>query len=385
MFEIVILSSVCKIIKQTPQKFDGDKQYVATGDLKNSEIISSTKVTYENRPSRADCTVNAGDVLFAKMAGTEKTLVAKKYHEEMLFSTGFAVLRPVSGILDSGFLYHILRSENFLSQKDRMSSGATQRAITNKALSQMKISIPPLMEQKRIAAILDKTDEIEKNSMKAHKTRNLVIQSTFYAMFGDPGLNERGYDMASLSKLGTGVVRNGLSPSSSGQFSGKVLTLSAITQGHFQSEAQKEAMFDKNFPPNKLVQEKDFLICRGNGNINLVGQGVFPTTSFNDVMFPDTMIAFEIDRYKVEPSYLDIIWKSTIVRNQIKQGARTTNGTYKVNQQVLKNITFPLPPIDEQREFTSLIEKMRPMWDDIEEANHLSKRKLKQSLTNLLA
>ena len=285
------------------------------------------------------------------------------------------------------YLRHYLLSDQFNAQFMSTVAGVGGSLLRARpaAVAKLEITLPEINAQKRIAAILDKADEIEKNSMKAHKTRNLVIQSTFYAMFGDPGLNERGYDMASLSKVGTGVVRNGLSPSSSGQFSGKVLTLSAITQGHFQSEAQNEAMFEKNFPPNKLVQEKDFLICRGNGNINLVGQGVFPTTSFNDVMFPDTMIAFEIDRYKVEPSYLDIIWKSTIVRNQIKQGARTTNGTYKVNQQVLKNITFPLPPIDEQREFTSLIEKMRPMWDDIEEANHLSKRKLKQSLTNLLA
>ena len=66
MAEILMLSSICSIIKQTPQQFDGYKEYVATGDLQNSEIISSTKVTYQNRPSRADCTVKSGDVLFAK-------------------------------------------------------------------------------------------------------------------------------------------------------------------------------------------------------------------------------------------------------------------------------------------------------------------------------
>ena len=112
MVEIRLLSSVCKIVKQTPQYFDGYKKYVATGDLKGSEITSFTDVTFANRPSRADCTVNSGDVLFARMAATEKTLIAGKKHEEMLFSTGFAILRPMPDVLDSTYLstFYVLKN-----------------------------------------------------------------------------------------------------------------------------------------------------------------------------------------------------------------------------------------------------------------------------------
>ena len=183
MAEILMLSSICSIIKQTPQQFDGYKEYVATGDLQNSEIISSTKVTYQNRPSRADCTVKSGDILFAKMAATEKTLIAEKIHEDMLFSTGFAVLRPISEVLDSAYLYHVLRSEKFLSEKDRLSSGATQKAITNKALLKMKICIPSLNEQRIIAAILDKSGEIKQTSEYVMSMRQQLLLSTFYEMF----------------------------------------------------------------------------------------------------------------------------------------------------------------------------------------------------------
>jgi type I restriction enzyme, S subunit len=140
MYEVKKLLSVCDIVKQRPKQYEGYKQYVATGDLKSSEIVSSTEFTFEGRPSRADCTVRTGDVLFAKMAGTEKTLVAGKHHEDMIFSTGFAVLRPIGGDLDSRYLYHYLRSHRFLSEKDRLSSGATQKAITNKSLERITIT-----------------------------------------------------------------------------------------------------------------------------------------------------------------------------------------------------------------------------------------------------
>ena len=158
-------------------------------------------MTYENRPSRADCTVNTGDVLFAKMAGTEKTLVAEKKHEEMLFSTGFAVLKPIPEILDSSFLYHILRSEKFLSEKDRLSSGSTQKAITNKVLMTMKISIPPLSEQRRIADILDKAAEIRETSVAIFPLREEAIMSIFQEKFGDTKLNPKGWPLYPLKEI----------------------------------------------------------------------------------------------------------------------------------------------------------------------------------------
>jgi type I restriction enzyme S subunit len=179
MFETKKLHSVCEIINQSPPQFTGYKQYVATGDLQNSEIISSTNVTYDNRPSRADSILKSGDVIFAKMADTDKALIAGKMHEEMLFSTGFAVLRPMPEILDSRYLYHILRSEKFLSEKNRLSSGATQKAITNKALLGINLPLPPIREQKRIANILDLVEKTGFLSKKIERNMDSIWKGLF--------------------------------------------------------------------------------------------------------------------------------------------------------------------------------------------------------------
>lgn len=188
MMETKKLHSVCEVINQSPPQFTGYKQYVATGDLQNSEIISSTNVTYETRPSRADSILKSGDVIFAKMANTDKALIARKMHEEMLFSTGFAVLRPIPEILDSGYLYHILRSERFLSEKNRLSSGATQKAITNKALLRINLPLPSLSEQKRIANILDLVEKTGFLSKKIERN----IASIWKGLFQEKILSEVG-------------------------------------------------------------------------------------------------------------------------------------------------------------------------------------------------
>jgi len=58
------------------------------------------------------------------------------------------------------------------------------------------------------------------------------------------------------------------------------------------------------------------------------------------------------------PAYLQSIWNSKKVRHQIEQKARTTNGTYKINQNVLASVYFPLPPLELQRRFAAIVEQV---------------------------
>ena len=156
---------------------------------------------------------------------------------------------------------------------------------------------------------------------------------------------------ATLLKTG---MRNGISPSSYGTSSGKVLVLSAITGVAFDNDQVKEGLFTSPFTPDQFVSTQEFLICRGNGNKSLVGCGRFPTISLHDTVFPDTMIAAGVDPSQVAPLFLERLWSTDCVRRQIENGARTTNGTYKINQKVLAAIELPVPPMSEQMRFAEV-------------------------------
>ena len=93
------------------------------------------------------------------------------------------------------------------------------------------------------------------------------------------------------------------------------------------------------------------MICRGNGNVDRVGRGFFPTTSMPDVTFPDTMIAARSRSDRLDPQFLQRVWNSDAVRRQIEAAARTTNGTFKVNQSMLEGIEFIAPPLRKQQDF----------------------------------
>ncbi|MCA2227555.1 restriction endonuclease subunit S [Nonomuraea aurantiaca] len=166
----------------------------------------------------------------------------------------------------------------------------------------------------------------------------------------------RKWQVKTLSDVLSGSPKNGLSPSNGGTVLAKVLTLSAITGDRFKESAFKVATFNSSPPLNQSVDSRDLLICRGNGNIGLVGRGFFPTRDMEDTTFPDTMIAARPGA-EIEPRFLEFLWNSVIVRRQIEALARTTNGTFKINQKMFDQIEIPVPPIPEQRLIAEVLDQ----------------------------
>ena len=239
----------------------------------------------------------------------------------------------------------------FKEQINNKAVGAIFKNLTTHQIADIEIPLPPLEEQRRIAAILDKADAVRRKRKEAIALTEELLRSAFLEMFGDPITNPKRWSTVPFSQLVQGEMRNGLSPSNKGTYRGQVLTLSAITQGTFNSAERKTAEFDVPPPKNKMVRKSDLLVCRGNGNINLVGCAKFPDTDYNDVIFPDTIIGVPINSSLVNRNYLETLWNSSSVRRQIEQQARTTNGTQKINQKVLNNIQILLPPMALQEKF----------------------------------
>ena len=258
------------------------------------------------------------------------------------------------------YLRQVLVSNDFNAKFMRTVSGVGGSLLRARPaeVAKIKIALPALSEQRRIAAILDKADALRAKRREAIAKLDQLLQSVFLEMFGDPVTNPKGWPMKFFGEVCESSFRNGLSPSTSGSVPGKVLTLSAITRQHFQSHHQKEALFDRPPSDNQQVKMDTFLICRGNGNRQLVGVGVFPNHDLSDVCFPDTIIGANIAKDRVSPRFIEQIWGSRLVRNQIESGASTTNGTFKINQKILEKISIPIPPRELQDHFESISIKL---------------------------
>ncbi|MBS1078257.1 restriction endonuclease subunit S [Gluconobacter kondonii] len=100
--------------------------------------------------------------------------------------------------LDNRFLYWLTANPDFWPKR-----GAAQPFITIGDARALKIPLPPLEEQKRIAGILDQAAELCRLRTQALDRLNTLGQAIFHEMFGDPATNPYGWNLTTLPELGT--------------------------------------------------------------------------------------------------------------------------------------------------------------------------------------
>ena len=312
-------------------------------DYFGKEVASKDKTTYKivprgcfaYNPSR----INVGSVDWQR--NEERVIVSPLYN---VFS--------VSKELDQEYLYYYLKSDFALQRIRVVATGSVRDNLKLEMLKEFPILLPPKDIQKAIANNLDRVKRIIALRKIEIEKLDELIKARFVEFFVG-----KKYEIVKAGSI-IKEMRNGVSPSTSGGHFEKVLTLSAITQGKFDDKAWKEGFFTDCPSAEKRITEDDFYICRGNGNKSLVGMGVYALENRADLVFPDTVIAAHIDTERMVLPYLWIMWQQPEVRKQLESGARTTNGTYKINQKVISEIKIICPPINEQEVFADFIKQV---------------------------
>ena len=343
----------------------GGEHIDSDGTVRTNKFKYITRETFESlRSGRVSC----GDILIVKDgATTGKTAYFDGTYpfKDVALNEHVFRLKTNPDTAFNKYVFWFLFSNRGQVEMQKDFRGATVGGISRGFVEKVDLPIPfkngkpDLNEQKRIAAILDKADGIRRKRQQALRLADDFLRSVFLDMFGDPVNNPKSWDELEFSEIVQNTFRNGLSPSNSGVVEGEVFTLSAITSGKLDFKHSKTAMFDRKPSTNQLADENAFLMCRGNGNKRLVGIGVFGSRDSKSIGFPDTIIACNPSPDLIEKDYLSFIWNSPCVRRQIERKARTTNGTYKVNQTMLASIRFPVPSLSLQRDFARISAAVR--------------------------
>jgi type I restriction enzyme S subunit len=326
--------------------------------------------------------VQPGDVLLSKIVPHIRRawVVEPSAGSRQIASSEWIVFRSKEA--DARYLRHFLVSDGFHRQFMQTVSGVGGSLLRArpKYVAKIKIPLPPLEEQRRIAAILDKADQLDKNRLSAIQSVEALQGSLFNEISNASMYPNKNLEQYRLSDLLEIPLRNGLSPSTEGSVEFSVLTLSAITRGRFKLESTKKGVFNSIPPREKTVKREDFLICRGNGNLNLVGLGEFPGTTDESTAFPDTMIAARLRHELVNPTYFATAWKQQSIRSQILGKSRTTNGTYKINQTSLESIVISLPSLERQAAFAGRVAPLRALAEKHESSMLARLAELKSSI-----
>ena len=123
-----------------------------------------------------------------------------------LATTELVPLLPDPKRLDRRFLVYYLRSNEFVNWVNGQVAGAKMPRVSMKVFWEHEIPLPPLPEQKRIAAILNKADAIRRKRQHAIQLADQFLRAVFLEMFGDPVTNSKGWEVGSIDALCTDIV-----------------------------------------------------------------------------------------------------------------------------------------------------------------------------------
>lgn len=129
---------------------------------------------------------------------------------------GWLVLSPRQKNVDSDYFYHLLGSDAVFAEFERLAAGATVKNLNIDLVKGVRVPLPPLPEQRRIAAILDKAEALRTKRRAALAKFDGLAQSIFFEMFGDTTTNPKSWRSKQLEdvvKSGTivtyGIVQAG--------------------------------------------------------------------------------------------------------------------------------------------------------------------------------
>ena len=344
-----LFTDLISFVGKAPKKFDGYKKYVSTGAV-NGNIIESDDielVDYSSRPSRANLVACSGDILFAKMAETEKTLLLDDETEKNIYSTGFCAIRAKENIIESKALYYLLGSSLFLNQKNTNSSGATQRAITNTGLSKIRIKLPTMEKQREFCGIMDKVVDSIELRKKQLGYFDKFTKSLFIEMFGDISDQDK-VEVSRICKLITDGTHQ---PPKFEERGIPFLFVSNIVTNNITYDTEK---FISEETYKELIKRTPIEI--GDLLLSTVGSyGHAAIVKFTKRFCFQRHIAYLKPKSKiVDSEYFRSAILSDNVQRQIHLGVKGI-AQKTLNLSEIRKLRIPLPPMVQQQQFAKVV------------------------------
>ena len=283
-----------------------------------------------------------GDYVMASSGVTwGKIAEVKEEHLPLCLNTSIIKLKPKNNNLEKRFLWHFIKAREFRRQIDRIITGSAQPNFGPSHLHKISIPLPPLDQQKKIAAILDAADAYRQKTKALIKKYNELTQSLFLDMFGDY-LNGDKKPLKELVKFSQGqqfgVELQLLEPQNG---YARFLRIVDFTQGD-----------DLRYVPNQsekyYVKSDDIVIVRYGASAGFVGTN-------KEGVLANNLFKVNYDRTIFHQLFLYHVFQHGRFKAFIKKeafGAAMPALSFKV----MERFEMPVPAIELQNQFADRVQ-----------------------------
>jgi type I restriction enzyme, S subunit len=298
------------------------------------------------------------DVLFAKITPcmeNGKCSIAKNLKNNIGFgSTEFHVLRT-SHLVIPEWIFYYLRQEKIRQKAERnMTGSAGQKRVPTRFLADLRIPLPPLEEQKRIAQIVGKCDLLRRTRRYTQQLSDTYLQSVFLEMFGDPLSNPYGWSQLTVEDISTKITDGEHATPERTTEGIKLLSARNIQNGYIDFNTGLDYIPDYEYQRirKRCNPETGDILMSCSGSIGRV-----TTVELNEPFSMVRSVALiKPLRKKIKSKYLEHWLRSNFSQQLINKTAHQSSQANIFTGQI-KELPVLLPPMQLQEKFAQIVQR----------------------------
>ena len=318
-------------------------------------IFASLNQSRHDSTSEPTRIARPGDIILCVRATLGKTNWARR---EYCLGRGVAALRAKPSSLDPGYLWHWLATQGLaLEGKAR---GSTFRQVTRSAVESLRIPLPPLPEQRRIAAILDKADAVRRKRQQTLDLADQFLRSAFLDMFGDRA--SHGWAAATVEEIsapGAGSIRTG-------PFGSQLLHSEFVSEGIAVLGIDNVVENGFHWAQRRYITQakyeelKRYTVLPGDVLISIMGTcgrcAIVPA-DIPPAINTKHLCCITLDQRRCLPTFLHGYFLSHPVARQYLLRASKGAIMSGLNMQIIKALPVLLPPIKLQQQYAGAVQR----------------------------
>lgn len=330
-------------------------------DQETKSIIAAKNIRCADAPSRARQLIQDGDVLVSTVRpNLNGVAMVRGRFDGATASTGFCVLRPRRKTLHGPYLFHWVKSPDFVAEMVRRATGASYPAVSDRIVLDSQIPLPSLTEQRRIAAILDQADALRAKRREALAQLDRLTQAIFIDMFGDPVRNQKQWPNAAV----LGDVADIVSGVTKGRRLNVIevrpvpyLAVANVQDKSLNLSIVKEIEATEDEIRRYRLQKNDLLLTEG-GDPDKLGRGTLWQNELPECIHQNHIFRVRLKSDQVHPVFLNWLVGSERGKKYFLRSAKQTTGIASINMTQLRGFPLLVPPMPLQLEFASRLEDL---------------------------
>lgn len=370
----VKLGEVCNINKNSYSLKDNWEfiNYLDTGNITENRIdnVQYLNTSKDKIPSRAKRKINQHDIIYSTVRPNQKHYgIIKTPVENMLVSTGFAVITSKIGKADNRYLYYYLTQQHIVDMLHTIGEHSTSAypSIKPSDIEGINMRIPALSEQKVIADTLSCLDDKIELNNRMNKTLEEMAQTIFKSWFVDfEPFQDGEFEDSELGRVPKGwrigtlgeycEIQKGLS------YKGKHLVndgVPMINLGNVEPGGEfrygKMKYYDGEYKERHIVKSGDIIIANTDMTADrvILGSPIFvPKLTNGDIIFTHHLFAFS--KIKISKVFLYYYLKSNTFRERAESYANGTTVLALSKEDVL-SIKLVVPDEENINKYHELI------------------------------